>query len=486
MPEWVRVGDDVGAVIIELGTWYFRIGYAGDDSPKLLIRNLYGVNNKGSVEQLSCKRLRKGGSLLEEQVVSTDTIASAQEHSVTPSNTLDAMNETRVQEEGLQVSEPKKTSYFTPSFESPYLFFCDQCPFDWQFYEKDWSLSELLKKDGTLSDWQAFCCLLKQALTFLCVKPEDSACMFVESERGLQRETYLQLSKIVFQELSMRATFILNHATAATFASARTTALVVCVGHKGTSVVPVVEGFSLNRATVKSNLGGEFLTRILWKYFNEYSEVIDKEKIKPHGNLDLESLKIQRLVEDIKQSVCGLWNKKEDIVNSHGVPVEIFQYELAKGQFFRISRELSWKIPFVVFQPSSLNEPPLNGLCVDFVNEDGSIENIYQTDGICDMVLNALRKCDPDVRRDLIGNILLIGCSTLFPGFTKCFEDLLLEKMSPMYRVRTISVMLPEERVFASWIGGSIVASSVTFQQFWFSREEFMRSGPELILDKLI
>ncbi|GJQ10822.1 hypothetical protein GpartN1_g4971.t1 [Galdieria partita] len=486
MSERVRLGDDIGAVVVQLGTWYFRIGYAGDDSPKLFIRNWYGVNDKGFEAQLSSKVLKGEGVVLEE-AVSTGVNASAQEQSVTSNRVLDVINEKTVQKEGVEISETKDRNFFTPCVESPYLFFCDQCPINFQLYGDDWTLSELLRENGTLSDWQAFCCLLKEAFAFLRVKPEENACMFVEGERGLHRETYSQLSKIVFQELSMRATFVLNHATAATFASARTTALVVCVGHKGTSVVPVVEGFSLNRATIRNAIGGEFLTRILWKYFNEYADLVEKEQRESCGKLDLKNLGTQRLIEDIKHSICGLWNEKEeDVVNSHGAPIQVFRYEWEKGHSFQISRELSWKIPFIVFQPSSLKEPPLDRLSLVFLDQPDSIENINQMDGVCDMVLKALRKCDPDLRRDLVGNILLTGCSTLFPGFTKCFEDMLLERMSPMYRIKTISVMLPEERIFASWIGGSIVASLVTFQQFWFSREEFMRNGAEFILEKLI
>lgn len=284
----------------------------------------------------------------------------------------------------------------------------------------------------------------------------------------------------------MRAVFTLNHATAATFASARTTALVVCVGHKGTSVVPVVEGFALNRATVRNRIGGEFLTKIIWKYFSQDSQAVDQEKIQPYGNLDLRSLKVQCLIEDIKHSVCGLWNEKEDVVSIDGTPVEEFRYAFENGRYFRISRELSWKIPFVLFQPSSLRDPPLNGLSFDFLSINERIEDIHQTQGLCDMVVSSVRKCDPDIRRDLLGNILIIGSSTLFPGFTKCFEDMLSEKISPMYRIKTVSVMLPEEKIFASWIGGSIVSSLVTFQPFWFSREEFMKHGAEYIMEKLI
>jgi len=462
----MRVGDEIGALVVQLGTWYFRIGFAGDDSPKLFIRNLYGVKNNTRPEWFPSTSCVKEESVVLKEENEMVTTSSSQE----PNS-----------------SETKGNSCFLPSHSNPYLFLCDQCTVNLEAYKEEWTFSELLGEDGIINDSQALCCLLKEAFTFLNVNPEENACLFVEGERGLQRETYVLLSNIVFQELSMRALFVLNHATAATFASARTTALVVCVGHKGTSVTPVVEGYTLRRASTRNAIGGEFLTRIVWKYFEEHAESVDKMNTTIScRKLDWEVLRLQRIVEDIKHSVCGLWNEKEDVVNSHGVPVEVFRYELKRGKFFEIPRELSWKIPFVLFQPCSLQQSPLDGLSLDCLGPNETREDIHQTVGICDMVVNALKQCDPDVRRELLGNILLIGCSTLFPGFTKSFEDMLSERMSPMYRIKTVSIMLPEERMYASWIGGSIVASLVTFQNFWFSREEFTKNGAEYILEKLI
>lgn len=40
------------------------------------------------------------------------------------------------------------------------------------------------------------------------------------------------------------------------------------------------------------------------------------------------------------------------------------------------------------------------------------------------------------------------------------------------------------ERRFGAWMGGSVITSSQTFQQLWFSRQEYNEEGKEKITVK--
>ncbi len=44
-----------------------------------------------------------------------------------------------------------------------------------------------------------------------------------------------------------------------------------------------------------------------------------------------------------------------------------------------------------------------------------------------------------------------------------------------------IEIIAPPERKYSTWIGGSILASSSTFQQMWISKQEYDESGPTII-----
>jgi hypothetical protein len=203
MSQIVPVGEDIGAVVVQLGSWYFRVGFAGDDSPRLFIRNLYGVSNSNSKgsngleEYLSKKSCTEKTVTKEESKVSPDTFS--QELDVTPNMDSSGVRETVGQKESVKEVDSKERSYFTPSVDNPFLFFCDQCSFNVEAYAEEWNLSELLREDGVMNDWKAFHCLLKEVFAFLGVEPEVVACMFVEGERGLHRESYLQLARTIFE-----------------------------------------------------------------------------------------------------------------------------------------------------------------------------------------------------------------------------------------------------------------------------------------------
>jgi hypothetical protein len=71
-------------------------------------------------------------------------------------------------------------------------------------------------------------------------------------------------------------------------------------------------------------------------------------------------------------------------------------------------------------------------------------------------------KCDVDIRKDLYGNIVLSGGSTMFPGIAdRMSKEITALAPSSM----KIKVVAPPERKYSVWIGGSILASLSTFQQ---------------------
>lgn len=50
-------------------------------------------------------------------------------------------------------------------------------------------------------------------------------------------------------------------------------------------------------------------------------------------------------------------------------------------------------------------------------------------------------------------------------------------------RVKTV---VPPERKFSVWIGGSILASLSTFSQCWITRKEYDEYGPSAVIRKAV
>lgn len=86
--------------------------------------------------------------------------------------------------------------------------------------------------------------------------------------------------------------------------------------------------------------------------------------------------------------------------------------------------------------------------------------------------------------RDLYGNIVLSGGSTLFPGMVNRLTKELSTTIPAAYKVKVIGGTGSNDRKFASWIGGSILASLGTFHQMWLSRAEYEEHGAKVVNTK--
>ncbi|RNF26307.1 actin, partial [Trypanosoma conorhini] len=101
--------------------------------------------------------------------------------------------------------------------------------------------------------------------------------------------------------------------------------------------------------------------------------------------------------------------------------------------------------------------------------------------GFHEMTFQSINKCDIDVRRDLYGNIVLSGGSTMFKNLPerlgKEISNLAPSSIKP-------KVVAPPERKYSVWIGGSILSSLTTFQTMWIKKSEYDEAGPSIVHNK--
>ena len=160
-------------------------------------------------------------------------------------------------------------------------------------------------------------------------------------------------------------------------------------------------------------------------------------------------------------------------------------YELPDGQVITIGNE-RFRCPEALFQPSFLG---------------------MESAGIHETTYNSIMKCDVDIRKDLYGNTVLSGGSTMFPGIADRMQKELTALAPSTMKIkiiappgecwRRVGSLAPAracqpvaesaaahrdaERKYSVWIGGSILASLSTFQQMWISKEEYDESGPAIV-----
>ena len=115
------------------------------------------------------------------------------------------------------------------------------------------------------------------------------------------------------------------------------------------------------------------------------------------------------------------------------------------GQVITIGSE-RFRCPEVLFQPSLVG---------------------MESPGIHEATYKSIMKCDVDIRKDLYGNVVLSGGSTMFPGIADRMSKEITSLAPSSMKVKVIA---PPERKYSVWIGGSILASLSTFQQVVFSQ----------------
>ncbi|KAK2500296.1 hypothetical protein MC885_017594 [Smutsia gigantea] len=132
------------------------------------------------------------------------------------------------------------------------------------------------------------------------------------------------------------------------------------------------------------------------------------------------------------------------------------QYYLPDGSTIEIGPS-RFRAPELLFRPDLIGE---------------------ESEGIHEVLVFAIQKSDMDLRRTLFSNIVLSGGSTLFKGFG---DRLLSEVKKLAPKDVKIRISAPQERLYSTWIGGSILASLDTFKKMWVSKKEYEEDGARSI-----
>ncbi|NWR43911.1 ACL10 protein, partial [Regulus satrapa] len=102
--------------------------------------------------------------------------------------------------------------------------------------------------------------------------------------------------------------------------------------------------------------------------------------------------------------------------------------------------------------------------------------------GLHQLAGQSLQTVPEHIRRHVLGNIVLSGGSSMFPGFPErmCLELNFLFQGAGVH----IEVLADPKRAMAAWAGGSMAASLTSFQHTWMTKGEYQEHGAKYVHTK--
>lgn len=452
-------GDEINAIVLDPGSYTTRIGYAGDDFPKVITSSYYGQveNDKKKIfgESINVPRANYDIKPILKESIIVDWDAAIEQYQYYFDQQLKVVGP----EQPILITEPiwTETSYRQQLVET--------------FFENFEFSGIYLAKSPTCVSFQqgrSNCLVVDLGHDSVLVTPViDGICLLKSSMKtnygGKFLSNEIQDYLIDTKKVVMEPSFKIKSKIPTTYPDP-----------------PKYELKNNNTIPTSSSLSQSFLEFQNEKIYHNFKEILEVPE---------------------KNSSSGTTTTTTTNKDSSRL------FELPTGQSIVIDR---FKIAESIFDPtiykftnSKLSFPPNNGeISITQANEYRPLKRVRKNDddeeedsnqstpkpevnirGISQLISHTLSNIDIDLRASLANNIIVTGGVSLISQLT---ERLYLElsNNNPGLKIRLHAVGNSTERINQAWIGGSVLASLGTFHQMWVTKEEYNEVGVDRILNQ--
>eukprot|EP01083_Nonionella_stella_P037949 103380_1 len=416
----LHCGDDVGALVLDVGSSLTKCGYAGEDTPKVLFNTAVGV-----IE-----------------------------------------SEGKSSEDGdVEMNSSGKT------------YFCGQ---NLNFRRDEMDVVSPVK-NGLVEDWDAVERVWDHAIRgVMQLNPKEHPILMIENTftDDERREKMLERA---FETLEAPAVFVAKDAVLTSFAVGRSTSLVVDCGAGMTRCVPVHEGYALTRAARRTRVAGNYMDEVLLKQLtNRKIDVRPNYTVKKcDGAVKAEFLKFPKtsesyfnhfqmnVVRDIKHSVCAVSPVKFE--SASGGEFETKQYELPDGTMLDLGAE-QFLMTEPLFSPGQVSSD---------LDTTYTFEGLPKMviDSVSGSDLDIRRELYAAV-------VVTGGGSRISGLSERLHQEIMGVLPPALNKLKVIQPSTAVECKSGAWIGGSILGCLGSFQQMWISKEQYSEHGAKIVHDK--
>lgn len=426
-------GDEVSAIVVDVGSTNVRAGYAGEDTPKSVLPSAVGYSN------------------------------TATENG-----------------EAAEGEKPKKSGKYYVGTTA-------------LSYRRDHMMIKNPLSDGLVSDWEAYEQLLNHVFSDTLHADVSTHPILMAEAAFNSKACREKQTELLFETYKVPAAFMCKSASLSSYAAGKQTALVLDCGGGSTTAVPVHDGYVLQKGIVRWQVGGDKLSDILSQICTAKGVdirphyMLSKEAHKKRDSADAttfkvnvkpglenthpsyKQLRVQQIVQDAKELLCRVSDQPFSESDASAATVQTESYELPDGNSIELGSE-RYALGEMLFNPATtcagIELPP----------------PMRESGGLCQMVHQSVTSCAADIHKDLFNAVVVTGAGSSMNGLNERLQKDLQNKVQPFStRVKLVQLGGGPERRFSVWIGGSILASLGSFHQMWMSKAQYDEHGTSLV-----